>query len=69
MSAPAVKESSAMAQILHPLDFPSFNFQQLDFQQSDFIDIPFLGFQQSNVIDTASWTTRTECPTAIGAPT
>jgi hypothetical protein len=29
MSDPAVKESSAMAQRLHPLDFPPLNFQQL----------------------------------------
>jgi len=46
MSDPAVKESRAMAQTLHPLDFPLLNFQKL------------------NVIDTPSWTTRTECPAA-----
>jgi len=36
MSDPAVKESRAMAQTLHPLDFQPFNFQQLNV-----IDIPF----------------------------
>jgi hypothetical protein len=30
MSDPAVKESGAMAQTLHPLDFPPLNFQQLN---------------------------------------
>jgi hypothetical protein len=29
MSDPAVKESRAMAQTLHSLDFPPLNFQQL----------------------------------------
>src|SRR5579859_1232088 len=46
MSDPTVKQSRAMAQTLHALDFPPLNFQQL------------------NVIDAPSWTTRTECPTA-----
>jgi hypothetical protein len=36
MSDPAVKESRAMAQRRHPLDFPLMNFQQLSV-----IDIPF----------------------------
>jgi hypothetical protein len=30
MSDPAVKESSAMAQTLHLLDFPPLNFQKLN---------------------------------------
>jgi len=30
MSDPAVKESSAMAQALHLLDFPPLNFQKLN---------------------------------------
>jgi hypothetical protein len=30
MSDPAVKESRAMAQTLHPLDFPPLKFQQLN---------------------------------------
>jgi hypothetical protein len=30
MSDPAVKESRAMAQTPHPLDFPPLNFQQLN---------------------------------------
>jgi hypothetical protein len=37
MSDPAVKESRAMAQRLHPLDFPPLNFQQLSV-----IDTPYL---------------------------
>jgi hypothetical protein len=36
MSDPAAKESRAMAQRLHPLDFPPLSFQQLSV-----IDIPF----------------------------
>jgi len=30
MTDPAVKENRAMAQTLHPLDFPPLNFQQLN---------------------------------------
>jgi hypothetical protein len=37
MSDPAAKESRAMAQTLHPLDFRPLNFQQLNI-----IDTPFL---------------------------
>jgi hypothetical protein len=36
MSDPAVKESKAIAQTLHPLDF-----QPLSFQRLNVIDIPF----------------------------